>query len=144
MIANLCEEYNTCNERDPLRPYPNEATQDEVDAGTVKWKDLALPGEIGADGKFTVIHQQGDPVVAGGSCQPALPAAQLGSLGAFWGCHNGSPPRTAADTAPLNLCDARGKPFYRAMADCRMRTIKSDFCRVCSHLISERILSVST
>jgi hypothetical protein len=143
VIANLCEEYNTCNERDPLRPYPNETTQEEVDAGTVSWSRLARPGEIGADGKFTVIHRQGDRVVADGSCQPALPAAQLGSLGAFWGCHNGSPPRADGDTTPLNACDVRGKPFYRPMAECRMRYTDAEFCRVCSHLIRERILAVS-
>jgi hypothetical protein len=143
VIANLCEEYNTCNERDPLRPYPNEATQEEVDAGTVSWNHLARAGEIGATGKLTVIHRHGDRVVAGGSCQPDLPAPQLGSLGAFWGCHNGSPPRAAGDTTPLNACDVRGKPFYRPMAECRMRYTDAEFCRVCSHLISERILAVS-
>jgi hypothetical protein len=145
VIAHLNEEYNTCNKRDPLRPNPNEATQAEVDAGTVKWKDLALPAEIGAGGRFTVIHRQGDPVVPDGTCQPALPAAQLRSLGAFWGCHSGSPPRAAGDMTPLNRCDVRGKPFYRPMADCRMRNIPatSEFCRVCSQRITERILDVS-
>jgi hypothetical protein len=141
VIAKLCEEYNPCNKRDPLRSYPNEATQAELDAGTVSWKHLALPSELDAKGQFKVIHRHGDPKTA--ACQPALTAAKLRSLGAFWGCHNGSPPRTAADTTPLDRCDARGKPFYRAMADCRMRNIQSEFCRVCSSLISEHIKAVS-
>ena len=137
VIADLNEESNTCNEKDPLRPYPNEATQVEVDDKTVKWRNLALPSELDAGGQFKVIHRQGDPMDS--DCQPNLSAAQLKRLGAFWGCHNGKPPGP-----PVDRCDPRGKEFYRPMADCRMRNIDADFCRVCSSLIAERITDVST
>jgi hypothetical protein len=139
-IAKLVEEYNPCNKRDPLRTYPNEATEAELAAGTIAWTPLAHPSELDAGGQFKVIHRYGDPVTT--DCEPHLPAAQLKSLGAFWGCHNADPPPTAA--APyVGRCDSRGQSFYRPMANCRMRNIDAEFCRVCSSLIGEQITSVS-
>jgi hypothetical protein len=144
-IAKLNEEYNPCNERDEARPNPNEATQAEVDAGTVKWKNLALPRELDAAGNLKVVHRFNDPVKP--RCQPSLPAftaAQLKGLGAFWGCHSGDSTAPPVNPPPMERCDPRGKAFYRPMANCRMRDVDSPFCRVCSQEITKVIEGHST
>jgi hypothetical protein len=140
VIASLNEEYNPCNKRDPTRIYPNEATQAEVDAGTVWWKSLAHDSELDAHGRFVATHRFDDAVTE--DCQPRLhPASHESMLGAFWGCHNGDPP---AETPSGKLCDPRGKHFYRAMAQCRMRNVEEEFCRACSELLTQAITDVST
>ena len=57
-------------------------------------------------------------------------------LGLFWGCQDIDP--TLHGPCDF-LEDSRGQHFYRSMAACKMRNIKSPFCRVCSHLMLERI-----
>jgi hypothetical protein len=141
-IAKLNEEYNPCNKKKPTRVYPNEATQAEVDAGTVKWKHLARPSELDSSGNLKVVVRFGDPMRAG--CKPVLRPSQSKSLGAFWGCHNGNPPATRTAGPAQDHCDPRGQHFYRPMADCRMRRAKAQFCRVCSDEITKVIEGHST
>jgi IgA peptidase M64 len=141
VIGRLCEEYNPCNARDPLRTYKNEATQAEVNANTVWWKSLAVAGELDAGGAFKVIHRLGDPVT-GSMCQPNLGSAEYAMLGAFWGCHNGDPAATPTNPAS-NFCDQRGAPFYRGMSECRMRYHGFKFCRVCSKLLTDAVLAIA-
>lgn len=132
VIALLGEEYNPCNPPSTYT-YRNQTTGAEVDAGTVWWQALAQPGELDGSGHLVVIHRVADPVTS--SCQPVV--AHPDWLGAFWGCHYGTAGSTGA------ICDSRGKDFYRSMARCRMRRITWEFCRVCSYLITQRIVEVS-
>jgi len=140
VIAELCEEYNSCQRRDQNRVYPNEASLSQVDAGRVWWKDLAQPSELRPDGRFTAIHRHGDPVDA--KCQPIMVPAELsGMLGAFYGCHNGSERNDAAGTA--RYCHRCGRDVFRPMAECKMRRTSNRFCRVCAELISRAIVAIA-
>jgi len=147
VVAGVCEEYNSCTAKDPLRSYPNEATKSEVDADAVWWKTLADPTELDGAGAFKVVHDYGDgdaPHEYLGrmyECQPDLPPDEYEMLGAFWGGQNGDGPNTAAGTA--RYCHNCGTNFYRPMAECKMRRLRYEFCRVCSTLISAAIRAIA-
>jgi hypothetical protein len=138
VIGGLCEEYVSCTAFDPLRAYPNEVTQAEVDADVVDWKALATAGELDMANRFVAVHRLGDAL--DGQCQPVMAAGFEGMLGLYWGAQNSEPPSPGTC---VNYCDTRAGTFYRPMAECKMRRFKYEFCRVCSTKISDAIRAVA-
>jgi len=140
-IARTAEEYQDQDGPIPGRIYLNRTTETDRLAGTVWWKSLAKPSELTAAGHFKAVHMFGDPDVHFTETRqtPIFEngrQALNGSLGLYWGCQDIDP---ALPGEPDPWQDARGKNYYRAMATCKMRTIESPFCRVCSALIEDRI-----
>ena len=95
-------------------------------------------GELDASNAFKAVHVLGDPADA--DCQPTMPPANLGMLGLYWGCQDSDPPDPEGC---VNYCDNRAGTFYRPMAECKMRRLKYEFCRVCSGKISAAILAAA-
>ena len=137
VIGNLAEERIVCKHRDGSPFQPNQAPEGDVQGAMVWWKCLAKADDLDAQGQFKAIHRYGGPMDANG--QPVMGAGLYGMLGAFWGCQN----ITGEVDTPLN-CDSyddvRGQDFYRPMAECRMRWLNMEFCRVCDYEITSRIL----
>lgn len=139
-IARLAEEYLDCDGPTPGRTYFNQTTEADRRAGTVWWKSLAKASELDAAGGFKAVHVCDDPDVhfTPGTHTPVFDATPSlnGKLGLYWGCQD-------IDPSLAGFCDfyedGRGRNFYRAMAACKMRNVKSPFCRVCSALMVERI-----
>ena len=139
-IARTAEEYQDQDGPTPGRTYLNRTTEADRRAGTVWWKSLARARELDAKGGFKAVHEFGDPDVHFTEAtqtpifdkRPSL----NGMLGLYWGCQDINPDLPGT---PDPFQDARGMEFYRAMATCKMRTLTSPFCRVCSALIVERI-----
>ncbi|MGE3278128.1 MAG: M64 family metallopeptidase [Vicinamibacterales bacterium] len=143
-IAHLAEEYNPCNRRTPGRVYPNEATAAQVAEGRLPWQDLLTADERDADGRPVVVHRLGMPQRDRKpnrvpTKQPDLPEPANSALGAFWGAHSGEPPADGLTPPSLDCSDARGASFYRPMAECRMRRLDWEFCRVCAARIVSAI-----
>jgi hypothetical protein len=63
-----------------------------------------------------------------------------GMLGAYWGCQSSEPPDPPGCA---NYHDDRASSFYRPMAECKMRRLRYEFCRVCASRIAEAILAVA-
>jgi IgA Peptidase M64 len=139
-IARTAEEYQDQDGPTPGRTYLNRTTEKDRRAGTVWWKTLAKPSELDAKGGFKAVHEFGDPNVhfTRATQTPVFDKrrSRNGMLGLYWGCQDINP---ALPGKPDPFQDARGREFYRAMATCKMRNIKSPFCRVCSALIFDRI-----
>lgn len=137
VIGNLAEERIVCKHKDGSPLQPNQAPKRDVQGATVWWKCLAKADDLDAQGQFKAIHRYGGPMDANG--QPVMGAGLYGMLGAFWGCQN----ITGQVDTPLN-CDSyddvRGQDFFRPMAECRMRWLTMEFCRVCDYEITSRIL----
>jgi hypothetical protein len=109
------------------------------------WWRLASPEEWDADTRrFLVVR---DCEQGAGNCSHAHncgpPDEDIrDKLGLFWGA------QYTDCTIDLRLYDrspcysnswVKGKDFFRSMVECKMRSIGSDFCRVCSDVISEAI-----
>lgn len=148
-IAHTADEYLDCTEPEPNKTFPNQATEAERLAGTVKWQPLAQPSELTSAGGFKAVHRFGalDVTIPAGSHTPQFVTnpSLNGMLGLYVGCQDvdvsmpGNPCVDAYDD-PLG----RGRGFYRPMADCRMRSRFAPFCRVCAHEIVAQIQSFAT
>jgi hypothetical protein len=141
VIAKVGEEYIGCEAPDPAKSYPNQITEAQKQADDVWWKSLAFTQELQSNA-FRAVHSFGDPFDANN--EPIVPTGLAGMLGLYWGCQDIDP----AILNPGNACDPyqdpRGAPFHRAMARCRMRKSFFHFCRVCSLLMEDAVVSSST
>jgi hypothetical protein len=140
-IAHVAEERIVCEPKDPMEVYLNQAYATEVDANNVPWQGL-LDTHEHVNGHMRAVHRFGGLIDAV-SGQPVLvPASHYAMLGAFWGCQN---VETGTVVDPNHVCNSYSeldaKNFFRPMAECRMRALRYGFCRVCRHLITERILA---
>jgi hypothetical protein len=139
-IAQTAEEYIDGTPPPPGKTYRNQVTEADRLAGRVWWKSLAKKRELKLPKRaFRAVHLFGDPDVDFTTPTPLFTtmASRNGMLGLYWGCQDIDPDLPGAASA---FRDARGRFYYRAMADCRMRRLESaSFCRVCAHLIAERI-----
>ncbi len=138
VLGALAEEYVSCMPFDQTDRHPNEATLAEVTGNTLAWRPLAQPAELDAGGRFRAVHRYGDSMTT--DCQPIMASPIQGMLGAFWGCMCSEP---ADPPGCTTFCDQRGEWFFRPMAECKMRRLRYDFCRVCSDRISSAILAVA-
>lgn len=140
-IARTAEEYIDGTPPPPGATYPNQVTEAQRLANDVWWKSLAKKRELKLPKRdFRAVHRFGDPdVTFTAQHAPVFNTlkSRNGMLGLYWGCQDVdlSIPGGGGD----HFTDPRGQLYYRAMADCRMRRMTSDFCRVCSHLIAKRI-----
>jgi hypothetical protein len=148
-IANLAEEYISCNEHTVGELHPNQQTPEETAVSPiVKWKGLARASELNAAGQFKAVHQVGDRMKHSSDEPPAPIVASrfTGMLGLYWGCMDIDPNLKASGSTPAGECDEldrRGAPFHRPMARCRMRFQSHQFCRVCADTL-KRIIVEST
>ena len=124
---------------DPLNVYPNQGTEAQRAADTLPWKTFALPNELDSQGHFRAQHQLGNPFDANN--QPVVAPGLTGMLGASWGCQDIEIGTSSSACDPYQ--DARGKEFFRPMAECRMRKSFFDFCRVCAAQISDAIVAIA-
>jgi hypothetical protein len=137
---------------------------------TVWWKDLAVQAEKREDGAFKFVHIVGDAKDPRDPKCPMVPGGTPDVIGAFWGCQDiatrmtidslvkstalpaDAPARFTRELdqawpdVPVNPqeCDSwwdpRSAVYFRASPKCRMRFPSYDFCRVCQHLIRNRVL----
>lgn len=137
-IADLAEEYIGGCPHDPLRPHPNQATEAERVEGAVPWLELATPSEK-VDGRLK--HEYLYPATYNASYgNPTSAPPDPGAFGVWWGCQDfdeSDDPTCAADTRPYD--DPRGRNFFRPASECRMRYEDVGFCRVCHHVIREKL-----
>jgi hypothetical protein len=120
--------------------YPNQATEGDRAADTISWKPFALPNELDSLGHFRAQHVVGDPFDANN--QPVVAPELTGMLGAYWGCQD-IEPGTGSSAVCDPYQDARGKGFYRPMAECRMRKSFFNFCRVCAARITDAVIAAA-
>lgn len=149
-IAHLVEEYAACIADDPTRPHPNiERAPNHL---APWWKSLANADELDSvTNSFVAVHTCSDALDStdchgnGGCCDPiaTLPAT-TDMLGAWWGAQYGDPGGTSnPDCDPF--CDDAGNQmpmsceWFRPQATCRMRHLRSDFCRACVKLLTDAI-----
>ncbi len=140
-IAQTAEEYLDGTPPPAGKTYPNQVTEAQRLAHDVWWKSLAKKRELKLPkGDFRAVHLFGDANVTFTADTPVFstPTSRNGMLGLYWGCQDIDPDLPGGTSSAFT--DPRGRFFYRPMAECRMRKLKSpSFCRVCSHLIAERI-----
>lgn len=145
-IANLAEEYISCNPHTVGEQHSNQQTPEEtVMNPPVKWHALARLRELTSTGQFKAVHQVGDRMTQGldEPQAPIVAPAFTKMLGLYWGCMDIDPSIQTHPPVAANACspvDPRGAPFYRPMARCRMRYQKFEFCRVCAHALKTVIL----
>jgi len=146
VMVHTAEEYLDGDGPRPNQKFPNQVTEAQRRAGNVWWKSLATPGELDSSGGFRAVHTFGDPNVhfTARLHTPVFDATPSfkNNLGLFWGCQDvddSAPPDPNLTNDQIPYEDGRGQHFYRPMAACKMRHLKSDFCRVCSWLIVQRV-----
>lgn len=133
---------------------------------TIWWRQFApLPGERNADGTFAAVLTVLDPVQSSDGISPDEHPNQRDFIGAFWGCQDAmtmaelqglmahaskfpeldlSALQTLLASMPAEtFCDPFWDPraalYFRPSAHCRMRHPKYRFCRVCQHLMANRL-----
>jgi hypothetical protein len=133
-IADLAEEYISCNVHTVGEQHRNQQTPEETAiAPVVKWLPLARPKELDSKGAFKVVHTVRDKMRNSVPPVPFVGRGLTGMLGLYWGCMDIDPALSAYGSAACdNWEDPRGAPFYRPMARCRMRYQRQPFCRVCA------------
>ena len=148
-MADLAEEYVSCNVHTLGERHPNQQTPEElVLSPTVKWTHLAHSRELNALGRFKAVHEVGDRMTLGKDepKAPIVAPAFTGMLGLYWGCMDIDPSLPIA-TPPLpgecDEIDPRAAPFHRPMARCRMRYQEHEFCRVCADALKTIILDTT-
>ncbi len=148
-IADLAEEYISCNEHTVGEQHKNQQTPEETALNpTVKWRALARPDELDSQGRFKAVHEVGDRMTRGidEPRAPIVAPAFTGMLGLYWGCMDIDPNLTAAHPPRPGGCsevDKRGAPFHRPMARCRMRYQEHEFCRVCANELKTIIIQTT-
>ncbi len=149
VIGELLEEYAACLTEDTTRAHPNiEKSPDHLDAW---WKDLADPDELDDSRNFLTIHTCDDDLDKtgcygnGGCCKPVVESpGSVDMLGAFWGAQYGDAGGTARPECDP-YCDEMGSQmpmscdWYRPQATCRMRNLRSEFCRACKKILTDRV-----
>ncbi len=140
-IARTAEEYIDGTPPPPGKTYCNQVTEAQRLANDIWWKRLAKKRELKLPKRdFRAVHLFDDPDVTFTAHTPMFNTltSRNGMLGLYWGCQDVDLSITGGTGDQFT--DPRGQHYYRAMAECRMRRLKSpSFCRVCSHLITERI-----
>jgi hypothetical protein len=146
-VARFAEERVTEDRYHPPEWYPNMATEKQRSKGKIWWKRLAKRAELRSRKAFTVEHLYPQLLKPNEFLDPKVPASAFKKLGVFWGCQCttgplGYDPDEGFQNWTIQQLVAAlksGRSFYRGMARCRMRDVRSPFCRVCSEVLSEAI-----